>query len=241
MNDPCIICVAITGSVPTKEDNPAVPISISEQIESTQECFELGASIVHCHVRNDDGTPSIDPNKYRNLKEGIEKYCPGMIIQLSTGGRSVSSGDHLRIARGSPVGRPWRFVEAPAESRGIEVQEECGVRIGSVPADRFEPLPGVASDLRDPDPVDHSLEVRGGSTITVHVGPDHEGESIHGPGSGGGLRTDQPAVEVEPDLPVVGLVVRVGQHDEARVGDDGLLEGAHLRRTRVHIRGGTRA
>ena len=45
MIDPCIICVAITGSVPTKEDNPAVPISISEQIESTQECFELGASI----------------------------------------------------------------------------------------------------------------------------------------------------------------------------------------------------
>ena len=82
MNDPCIICVAITGSVPTKKDNPAVPISISEQVESTQECFELGASIAHCHVRNDDGTPSIDPDKYSRLKEGIEKYCPGMIINF---------------------------------------------------------------------------------------------------------------------------------------------------------------
>ena len=97
MNNPCIICVAITGSVPTKEDNPAVPISISEQIESTQECFELGASIVHCHVRNDDGTPSIDPNKYRDLKEGIEKYCPGMIIQLSTGGRSGNGFDRGKM------------------------------------------------------------------------------------------------------------------------------------------------
>ena len=97
MNDPCIICVAITGSVPTKEDNPAVPISISEQIESTQECFELGASIVHCHVRNDDGTPSIDPSKYRDLKEGIEKYCPGMIIQLSTGGRSGNGFDRGKM------------------------------------------------------------------------------------------------------------------------------------------------
>ena len=76
MNDPCIICVAITGSVPTKKDNPAVPISISEQIESTQECYELGASIAHCHVRNDDGTPSIDPDKYRRLKEGIQKILP---------------------------------------------------------------------------------------------------------------------------------------------------------------------
>ena len=97
MNDPCIICVAITGSVPTKKDNPAVPISISEQIESTQECFELGASIVHCHVRNDDGTPSIDPEKYRILKEGIQKYCPGMIIQLSTGGRSGHGFDRGKM------------------------------------------------------------------------------------------------------------------------------------------------
>ena len=97
MNDPCIICVAITGSVPTKRDNPAVPISISEQIESTQECFEIGASIVHCHVRNDDGTPSIDPNKYQLLKEGIEKHCPGMIIQLSTGGRSGHGFDRGKM------------------------------------------------------------------------------------------------------------------------------------------------
>ena len=97
MNDPCIICVAITGSVPTKKDNPAVPISISEQIESTQECYELGASIAHCHVRNDDGTPSIDPDKYRRLKEGIEKYCPGMIIQLSTGGRSGHGFDRGKM------------------------------------------------------------------------------------------------------------------------------------------------
>ena len=47
MTDPCIICVAITGSVPRKEDNPAVPISISEQVESTHAAFEAGASIVH--------------------------------------------------------------------------------------------------------------------------------------------------------------------------------------------------
>src|SRR5210317_175998 len=87
-NKPCILCVAITGSVPTKAANPAVPISISEQIESTQEAFEAGASIVHAHVRNDDETPSSDPAKFAALKEGVEKHCPGMIIQFSTGGRS---------------------------------------------------------------------------------------------------------------------------------------------------------
>lgn len=88
MSKPCIICVAITGSLPTKENNPAVPITVSEQIESTQEAFEAGASIVHAHVRNDDQTPSSDPDKFARLKEGLEQYCPGMIIQFSTGGRS---------------------------------------------------------------------------------------------------------------------------------------------------------
>ncbi|MDM8165241.1 3-keto-5-aminohexanoate cleavage protein [Roseovarius sp.] len=88
MTNPCIICVAITGSVPQKSDNPAVPITVEEQVESTQEAFEAGAAIAHCHVRNDDGTPTSDPERFALLKEGIEKHCPGMIVQLSTGGRS---------------------------------------------------------------------------------------------------------------------------------------------------------
>ncbi len=88
MSKPCIICVAITGSVPTKRDNPAVPITVAEQVESTQEAFEAGASIAHCHVRNDDQTTTSDPEKFARLKEGLEQHCPGMIIQFSTGGRS---------------------------------------------------------------------------------------------------------------------------------------------------------
>jgi 3-keto-5-aminohexanoate cleavage enzyme len=87
-SNPCVICVAITGSLPTKADNPAVPITIAEQIASTQEAFEAGASIAHCHVRDDDGKPTSDPDRFARLKEGIEKHCPGMIVQLSTGGRS---------------------------------------------------------------------------------------------------------------------------------------------------------
>jgi len=88
MTKPCIICVAITGSLPTKANNPAVPITVEEQIESTHEAFEAGASICHAHVRNDDATPSSDPEKFARLKEGLEKHCPGMIVQFSTGGRS---------------------------------------------------------------------------------------------------------------------------------------------------------
>lgn len=85
---PCIICVAITGSLPTKANNPAVPISIAEQIESTHEAFEAGATIVHAHVRDDEGKPTSDPDRFARLMEGIRRHCPGMIVQLSTGGRS---------------------------------------------------------------------------------------------------------------------------------------------------------
>ena len=88
MTKPAIICVAITGSVARKKDNPAVPISISEQVESTQEAFEAGASICHAHVRLEDETPSSDPERFARLKEAVETHCPGMITQFSTGGRS---------------------------------------------------------------------------------------------------------------------------------------------------------
>ena len=88
MTQPCIICVAITGSLPTKEINPAVPISVEEQVESTHASFEAGASILHAHVRNHDQTPSSDPEKFARLQESVRKHCPGMIIQFSTGGRS---------------------------------------------------------------------------------------------------------------------------------------------------------
>lgn len=88
MTLPCIVTVAITGSLPTKRDNPAVPISIAEQIESTQAAFEAGASLVHCHVRNEAGLPTSDPERFGRLLEGLRRHCPGMIVQFSTGGRS---------------------------------------------------------------------------------------------------------------------------------------------------------
>ena len=88
MTKSCIITVAITGSVATKRDNAAVPIAVSEQIESTQAAFEAGASLAHCHVRDDAGRPTSDPGRFGRLLEGLRRHCPGMIVQFSTGGRS---------------------------------------------------------------------------------------------------------------------------------------------------------
>ncbi|HEX8601952.1 MAG TPA: 3-keto-5-aminohexanoate cleavage protein [Pseudoduganella sp.] len=85
--DPVVIAVAITGSVPRKKDNPALPVTVAEQIESTHEAFEAGATLAHLHVRNPDESSSSDPALFASLRDGIRKHCPGMIVQFSTGGR----------------------------------------------------------------------------------------------------------------------------------------------------------
>jgi uncharacterized protein (DUF849 family) len=93
MSSPCIITVAITGSVPTKKDNPSVPITVAEQIESTHAAYDAGAALVHVHVRNDDGTTTSDPERFGRFLAGIRKHCPDMIVQFSTGGRSGSGAE----------------------------------------------------------------------------------------------------------------------------------------------------
>jgi uncharacterized protein (DUF849 family) len=95
---PAVIAVAITGSVPRKKDNPALPTTPAEQIESTHAAFEAGASLVHIHVRNADESPSSDPALFAQVQEGIRKHCPGMIVQFSTGGRGRD-----QAARGSSL------------------------------------------------------------------------------------------------------------------------------------------
>jgi 3-oxoadipate:acetyl-CoA acetyltransferase len=84
---PSIISVAITGSLPQKAHNPAVPITPEEQVESTQEAFEAGAALVHIHVRDEQGAPSSEPERFARVQEGVRRHCPGMIVQFSTGGR----------------------------------------------------------------------------------------------------------------------------------------------------------
>src|SRR3546814_2689134 len=87
MSEPCTITVAITGSVPRKKDTPAVPGTVAEQVESTHEAYEAGASIAHVHVRDENENPSSDPEKFGAFQEGLRKHCPDMIVQFSTGGR----------------------------------------------------------------------------------------------------------------------------------------------------------
>jgi uncharacterized protein (DUF849 family) len=124
MTRPAIIAVAITGSVPKKADNPAVPVTPAEQIESTHEAFEAGASLAHIHVRDAEELPSSDPALFAEVQAGIRRHCPGMIVQFSTGGRGRGAAergaaldlgpDMASLATGS-VNFPNMIYENPPE------------------------------------------------------------------------------------------------------------------------------
>lgn len=124
MSTPIVITTAITGALPRKADNPAVPVTPAEQIESTQEAFEAGSSLVHIHVRDKDENPSSDPALFARVQEGVRKYCPGMIVQFSTGGRGREPAerggmlslkpDMASLATGS-VNFPKQIYENPPE------------------------------------------------------------------------------------------------------------------------------
>ncbi|HET7032383.1 MAG TPA: 3-keto-5-aminohexanoate cleavage protein [Casimicrobiaceae bacterium] len=124
MTTPVIITVAITGALPRKKDSPAVPVTPAEQIESTHEAFEAGASLVHIHVRNSDESPSSDRALYGAVQEGVRKHCPGMIVQFSTGGRGRDQAargamldlrpDMASLATGS-VNFPTNIYENPPD------------------------------------------------------------------------------------------------------------------------------
>ena len=93
MDNPVVITVAITGSMPRKKDNPTLPVTPAEQIESTHAAFEAGASLVHIHTRNPDETPCSNPELFAQVQDGVRRHCPGMIVQFSTGGRGRSPAE----------------------------------------------------------------------------------------------------------------------------------------------------
>jgi 3-keto-5-aminohexanoate cleavage enzyme len=83
--DKLIITAAITGAEVTKKQNPNLPVTPEEIGVAAYECYKAGASIIHIHAREDDGTPSQDIHIYRQIIKEIKKRCD-VIIQVSTGG-----------------------------------------------------------------------------------------------------------------------------------------------------------
>jgi len=98
-----IIAAAICGAEVTKEQNPNVPYTVEEIGQEAEKCYKAGASIIHLHVRKDDGTPTQDKDRFEACMAEIRRRCPDVIIQPSTGGAvGMSNEERLQPVDLSP-------------------------------------------------------------------------------------------------------------------------------------------
>ncbi|HQJ41335.1 MAG TPA: 3-keto-5-aminohexanoate cleavage protein, partial [Exilispira sp.] len=72
-----IITAAICGAEVTKKDNPNVPYTAEEIAAEAKRCYDAGASIIHLHVRNDDGTPTQSKEVFKKNIDAIRAKIPG--------------------------------------------------------------------------------------------------------------------------------------------------------------------
>ena len=88
-----IITAAICGAEVLKEHNPAVPYTVEECVREAKSAYNAGASLIHLHVREDDGTPTQSKDRFKVIIDAIKKECPDVIIQPSTGGAVGMTND----------------------------------------------------------------------------------------------------------------------------------------------------
>ncbi|MDY0235744.1 MAG: 3-keto-5-aminohexanoate cleavage protein [Gudongella sp.] len=91
-----IITAAISGAEVTKEQNPAIPYTVEEIGREAELAYKAGASIIHLHVREDDGRPTQNKARFKECIDEIRRRCPDVIIQPSTGG-AVGMTDEERL------------------------------------------------------------------------------------------------------------------------------------------------
>ncbi|MGM0396018.1 MAG: 3-keto-5-aminohexanoate cleavage protein [Bacillota bacterium] len=91
-----IITAAICGAEVTKEHNPNVPYTVEEIGREAEAAYKAGASIIHLHVREDDGTPTQSKERFKECMDEVRRRCPDVIIQPSTGG-AVGMTDEERL------------------------------------------------------------------------------------------------------------------------------------------------
>ena len=108
-----IITAAICGAEVTKKQNPNIPYNVREIGIEAEKAFLAGASIIHLHVREDDGTPTQDIKRFQACVNEIKNRCPDVIVQPSTGG-AIGMSNEERL---QPI-----FMDPPPEMATLD----CG-------------------------------------------------------------------------------------------------------------------
>lgn len=82
--DVCVITCALTGVLANRKQNEGIPYTPAEIADEAKRAYDAGASVVHIHARNDDGSPTFNPATFAKIKEEVQKRCP-IILNFSTG------------------------------------------------------------------------------------------------------------------------------------------------------------
>lgn len=88
---PLIVNAALTGMVPTKHDNASVPLTAEEIADDAVHCYAAGATVLHLHARDADGSPTYRKDTYARIVAAVRERCPDAVICVSTSGRTFKT------------------------------------------------------------------------------------------------------------------------------------------------------
>ncbi|HWE28596.1 MAG TPA: 3-keto-5-aminohexanoate cleavage protein [Polyangia bacterium] len=113
---PCIVTAAIVGAETTRAQNPHLPLSADELAAEAEACAKAGASVIHLHVRDDEGRASQEGRRFRDAIRKIRARTD-VIIQTSTGGA---------------VGMSVAERAGPLECVGADAPEMATLNVGTI-------------------------------------------------------------------------------------------------------------
>ncbi|MDA3862480.1 MAG: 3-keto-5-aminohexanoate cleavage protein [Deltaproteobacteria bacterium] len=91
-----MITAAISGAETTREHQPNLPITPQEMAQAAKACRQAGASILHMHVRDDQGNPDASVARFEECYEAIRKETD-IVVEFTTGG-AIGMSDQERLA-----------------------------------------------------------------------------------------------------------------------------------------------
>src|SRR6266542_2154104 len=103
VDDPCIITCAVSGAVADKAQCPGIPYTPEEYAKEVRRARDAGASMVHVHAREPNGTPTVAVEHYRAITQAVLAETPDIIINYSTGWVGMPMAERVgHIARLKP-------------------------------------------------------------------------------------------------------------------------------------------
>jgi 3-keto-5-aminohexanoate cleavage enzyme len=97
-----LITVAPTGAEHAKADVPNLPVTLAELVSTARDCEQVGATMIHVHIRGDDTKPTLDLGRLKDTVTALRERT-NLIVQLSTGGAVTDpEADRLRVLDALP-------------------------------------------------------------------------------------------------------------------------------------------